>query len=159
MCAYATRTYACACACRTVLFTRGFLILCLGQYGGETPRVEFCELAQGGGRACMSWFAGLPETLVEANLSPAETTTAPWRGISRQPAWAGNLAASRISLGMSAARFEPMEVEDGESCTVCMSRPRTVRNQPCGHAMLCELCTIKMIKSRTIDCPLCRWCA
>ena len=51
---------------------------------------------------------------------------------------------------------EPMEVEDGESCTVCMSRPRTVRNQPCGHATLCELCTIKMIKSRTIHCPLCR---
>ncbi|EOD11312.1 hypothetical protein EMIHUDRAFT_214613 [Emiliania huxleyi CCMP1516] len=57
---------------------------------------------------------------------------------------------------MSAARFEPMEVEDGESCTVCMSRPRTVRNQPCGYATLCELCTIKMIKSRTIDCPLSR---
>ena len=51
---------------------------------------------------------------------------------------------------------EPMEVEDGESCTVCMSRPRSVRNQPCGHATLCELCTIKWIKSRTIHCPLCR---
>ena len=35
--------------------------------------------------------------------------------------------------------------EDGESCTVCMSRPRTVRNQPCGHAMCCELCTVKGI--------------
>ena len=46
--------------------------------------------------------------------------------------------------------------EDGDSCSACMSRPRTVRNQPCGHATLCELCTVKMIKSRTIHCPLCR---
>ena len=46
--------------------------------------------------------------------------------------------------------------EDGESCTVCMSRPRTVRNQPCGHATLCELCTIKIIdpQSQSCQCPL-----
>ncbi|EOD04380.1 hypothetical protein EMIHUDRAFT_221179 [Emiliania huxleyi CCMP1516] len=48
--------------------------------------------------------------------------------------------------------------ENGDSCTVCMSRPRTVRNQPCGHATLCELCTIKIIdpRSQSCQCPLCR---
>ena len=35
--------------------------------------------------------------------------------------------------------------EDGESCIVCMSLPRTIRNQPCGHAIACELCTVKDI--------------
>ena len=53
---------------------------------------------------------------------------------------------------------EPMEVEDGESCTVCMGRPRTFRNQPCGHATLCELCTTKIMNTRaqTLQCPQCR---
>ena len=65
---------------------------------------------------------------------------------------AGGCAAGAASSDSSGARRE----EDGESCRVCMSRPRSVRNQPCGHATLCELCTIKWIKSRTIHCPLCR---
>ena len=28
-----------------------------------------------------------------------------------------------------------------------MSRPRAVRNQPCGHGVFCELCTIKSVKA------------
>ncbi|EOD10911.1 hypothetical protein EMIHUDRAFT_215195 [Emiliania huxleyi CCMP1516] len=48
--------------------------------------------------------------------------------------------------------------EDGDSCSACMSRPRTVQNQPCGHAMLCELCTFRIIdpRSQSCQCPLCR---
>ena len=34
-----------------------------------------------------------------------------------------------------------------ESCLCCMSRPRAVRNQPCGHAVFCELCTIKSVQA------------
>ena len=64
---------------------------------------------------------------------------------------AGGCAAGAASSDSSGARRE----EDGESCRVCMSRPRTVRNQPCGHATLCELCTIKVIdaESQTCVCP------
>ena len=50
----------------------------------------------------------------------------------------------------------PQEEEDGSSCSVCMSRPRTIRNDPCGHAMCCEICTIKLIEGPDVSsfkCP------
>ena len=49
--------------------------------------------------------------------------------------------------------------EDGTSCSVCMARPRTVRNLPCEHAMCCELCTLRIIAdagqqgAQSIRCP------
>ena len=48
--------------------------------------------------------------------------------------------------------------EDGESCSVCMSRPRTMRFRPCGHAVCCELCTIKACEPsrQRLPCPACR---
>ena len=57
--------------------------------------------------------------------------------------------------GNESADAPPEEKEDGESCSACMSRPRTVRNLPCGHAMLCELCTIRVIdvQEQSCRCP------
>eukprot|EP00964_Phaeocystis_antarctica_P123942 scaffold87653_cov53-Phaeocystis_antarctica.AAC.2 len=44
-------------------------------------------------------------------------------------------------------------VDDNEtSCLCCMSRPRAVRNQPCGHAIYCELCTIRSVQADGLTC-------
>ena len=45
-----------------------------------------------------------------------------------------------------------------ENCGVCMERPRTIRYRPCGHAVCCELCTIKACKpsQQSLICPTCR---
>ena len=41
---------------------------------------------------------------------------------------------------------EEEDAEDGGSCSVCMARPRTVRNLPCEHALCCELCTLRLLE-------------
>ena len=47
--------------------------------------------------------------------------------------------------------------DDDESCCVCcMSCPRTVRTQPCGHAVYCELCTIRAVQAKGLKCGVCR---
>ena len=45
--------------------------------------------------------------------------------------------------------------EDGASCIACLSRATTIRSLPCGHAMCCELCTLKLIKPerQSLCCP------
>ena len=45
-----------------------------------------------------------------------------------------------------------------ENCGVCMERPRTIRYRPCGHAVCCELCTIKACtpSQQRLICPTCR---
>ena len=51
------------------------------------------------------------------------------------------------------------EEEDEEDlCKICMDRPRTVRNRPCGHTACCELCTIETMEpaQRSLRCPICR---
>ena len=42
-----------------------------------------------------------------------------------------------------------------ESCVICVSRPRAVRFLPCGHASLCQLCTIQEMQ-RSGQCPVAR---
>jgi hypothetical protein len=44
---------------------------------------------------------------------------------------------------------------ENELCLSCASRPRAVRFMPCGHAVMCELCTIAEMQ-RTGKCPNCR---
>ena len=45
-----------------------------------------------------------------------------------------------------------------DDCDVCMERPRTIRYRPCGHAVCCELCTIKACSAsqQRLICPTCR---
>ena len=61
-------------------------------------------------------------------------------------------------MTMKHARSNSAPNEDDESCSVCMSRPLTVRNRPCAHAMCCELCTIQSMKpaERSLRCQNCR---
>ena len=48
-------------------------------------------------------------------------------------------------------------IDDDESCCVCcMSCPRAVRTQPCGHAIYCELCTIRAVQAKGLKCGVCR---
>ena len=43
-----------------------------------------------------------------------------------------------------AVNADSIVVEDAaESCIICFDRPRAVRMLPCGHAAMCELCTIR----------------
>ena len=48
--------------------------------------------------------------------------------------------------------------EDNENCAVCMERPRKIRFRPCGHAVCCELCTIRACEpiEQRLNCPTCR---
>ena len=48
--------------------------------------------------------------------------------------------------------------EDNENCAVCMERPRKLRFRPCGHAVCCELCTIRACEpmEQCLKCPTCR---
>eukprot|EP00964_Phaeocystis_antarctica_P120089 scaffold83841_cov69-Phaeocystis_antarctica.AAC.4 len=44
-----------------------------------------------------------------------------------------------------------------QSCGICYDRPRAVRNLPCGHGGICELCTIKSVQADDlIKCDICR---
>ena len=38
-------------------------------------------------------------------------------------------------------------MNDDESCGICYDRPRAVRNLPCGHGGICELCAIKSVQA------------
>ena len=55
------------------------------------------------------------------------------------------MSASFIEACARRAADALADGEDGTSCSVCMARPRTVRNLPCEHAMCCELCTLQII--------------
>ena len=46
--------------------------------------------------------------------------------------------------------------DNDESCCICASRPRAVRTQPCGHAIYCELCTIRAVQANGLKCGYCR---
>ena len=51
-----------------------------------------------------------------------------------------------------AVNADSIVVEDAaESCIICFDRPRAVRMLPCGHAAMCELCTIR---SQWGPCPI-----
>ena len=47
-------------------------------------------------------------------------------------------------------------MSNDESCVCCMSCPRAVRTQPCGHAIYCELCTIRAVQAKGLKCGVCR---
>ena len=47
-------------------------------------------------------------------------------------------------------------MNDDESCGICYVGPRAVRNLPCGHGGVCELCTIKSVQANGITCKDCR---
>lgn len=50
-------------------------------------------------------------------------------------------------------------VDDDEStCIACQDQPRCVRFHECGHSLMCELCTLKLIAHSTgkvLKCPTC----
>ena len=46
--------------------------------------------------------------------------------------------------------------EDDTDCSICMSVPRAVRLRPCGHASSCTLCTLRMMSSQRLSCPICK---
>ena len=48
---------------------------------------------------------------------------------------------------------------EDHSCGICNNRPRTVRNLPCGHGGVCELCTIELVLRAVpsgLNCIYCR---
>eukprot|EP00964_Phaeocystis_antarctica_P081571 scaffold51036_cov65-Phaeocystis_antarctica.AAC.1 len=48
-------------------------------------------------------------------------------------------------------------MNDDESCGICYVGPRAVRNLPCRHGGICELCTIKSVQADgSIKCGICR---
>ena len=48
---------------------------------------------------------------------------------------------AQVKLGEASARMG----DDYHACGICIDRRRAVRNLPCGHGGLCELCTIELV--------------
>ena len=54
-------------------------------------------------------------------------------------------------------RVSAGSIDDDKSCGICYVGPRAVRNLPCGHGGICELCTIKSMQADGfITCGICR---
>ena len=80
-----------------------------------------------------------------------------WRCSVSVPGWSrtGCVRCVFDAMLTRAGRQRALEraVDDNEtSCLCCMSRPRAVRNQPCGHAIYCELCTIRSVQADGLTC-------
>ena len=48
--------------------------------------------------------------------------------------------------------------DEQHACGICIDRPRAVRNLPCGHGGLCELCTIELVLQAVPRGPNCVYC-
>ena len=40
-------------------------------------------------------------------------------------------------------------LDDDEECALCLDAQRELRFRPCGHSLMCELCTLKLIARST----------
>ena len=49
-------------------------------------------------------------------------------------------------------------VDEQHVCGICFDRPRAVRNLPCGHGGLCEMCTIELVLQAVPRGPNCVYC-
>ena len=47
------------------------------------------------------------------------------------------------------------EDDDDDECVVCMERLREVRNEPCGHVVMCHTCA-SAVMPQGKGCPYCR---
>ena len=67
------------------------------------------------------------------------------------------VAGSRTAL-QQATQICAIRMGVEENCAVCMERPRKMRFRPCGHAVCCELCTIRACEpmEQCLKCPTCR---
>jgi hypothetical protein len=61
-------------------------------------------------------------------------------------------------IGASVVAATDEECAVTPSCSICMAKPRTVRNRPCGHAICCGLCTVRAVtpSRKKYFCPACR---
>ena len=48
--------------------------------------------------------------------------------------------------------------DEEHACGICIDRPRAVRNLPCGHGGICELCTIELVLQALPSGPNCIYC-
>ena len=48
--------------------------------------------------------------------------------------------------------------DEAHACGICIDRPRAVRNLPCGHGGICELCTIELVLQALPSGPNCIYC-
>ena len=48
--------------------------------------------------------------------------------------------------------------DEQHACGICIDRPRAVRNLPCGHGGVCELCTIELVLQAVPRGPNCVYC-
>ena len=61
---------------------------------------------------------------------------------------------AQVRLGEASARMG----DEQHACGICIDRPRAVRNLPCGHGGLCELCTIELVLQAVPRGPNCVYC-
>ena len=86
-------------------------------------------------------YTSLAKTAVEKGLFARgfENLRALW--------WLGRRRASIMS-----------ELDDDEACALCLDAPRELRFRPCGHSLMCEHCTLKLIArsaNMVAKCPNC----
>ena len=60
--------------------------------------------------------------------------------------YASSVTAASIASGVSSP---------GRECVLCLSAPRTIRLEPCGHGCLCEECLQRLSENGAPSCPIC----
>ena len=121
----------------------------------------------------------VPEVTLSAGTTPStsqEVAASHLRGLSRKELQAAAKAAGLRANAKSCELIEQLSAQRAQSeaeaetavpatparevatCVACEDAPRATRFWPCGHAMLCALCTIKSIdaRGRLLRCTLCR---
>ena len=48
--------------------------------------------------------------------------------------------------------------DEEHACGICIDRPRAVRNLPCGHGGICEMCSIELVLQAVPRGPNCVYC-
>ena len=64
----------------------------------------------------------------------------------------------QIELASTKWRRASLMGDEEHACGICIDRPRAVRNLPCGHGGVCELCTIELVLQAVPRGPNCVYC-
>jgi hypothetical protein len=99
---------------------------------------------------------------VSAPLEDVRTSDAelarlfPWLGIeAAAPVEAPAAAIVATAAPAGAAGAEEDDGDDG-CCAICMDAERDTALEPCGHALLCGACALKVLRTAAPACPVCR---
>jgi hypothetical protein len=89
-------------------------------------------------------FGGLPyaSSVAQPSVASVDTSEQSFGGLP----YASSVATASLASGVSSP---------GRECVLCLSAPRTIRLEPCGHGCLCEECLKRLSENGSPSCPIC----